>query len=35
LPWSGKSHGPPNCLHVIVFIGLASFHSVRPSTRTR
>src|ERR1017187_3326956 len=28
LPWSAKSHGPPNCLHVIVFISLASFHSV-------
>jgi hypothetical protein len=27
-PWSGKSHGPPNCLHVVVFIRLASFHSV-------
>src|SRR3984893_18280714 len=35
LPWSGKSHGPPNCLHVIVFISLASFHSIRPSTGGR
>ena len=26
-PWSGKSHGPPNCLHVIVFMGLASLMS--------
>lgn len=34
-PWCGKSHGPPNCLHVIVFTGLASFHRVRPSTTTR
>ena len=25
-PWCEKSHGPPNCLHVIVFISLASFH---------
>lgn len=33
-PWSGKSHGPPNCLHVIVFISLASFHSIRPSVGT-
>jgi hypothetical protein len=32
LPWKGKSHGPPNCLHVIVFMSLASFHSIRPST---
>jgi hypothetical protein len=24
-PRSGKSHGPPNCLHVIVFMSLASF----------
>jgi hypothetical protein len=34
LPWSVKSHGPPNCLHVMVFIGLASFRSMRPSTMT-
>jgi hypothetical protein len=27
LPWKGKSHGPPNCLHVIVFMSLASFHT--------
>jgi hypothetical protein len=33
-PWSGKSHGPPNCLHVIVFISPASFLIIRPSTRT-
>ena len=33
-PWSWRSHGPPNCLHVIVFISLASFHGTRPSTRT-
>src|SRR2546428_381842 len=31
LPRSGKSHGPPSCLHVISFIGLARFHSIRPS----
>jgi hypothetical protein len=24
-PWCGKSHGPPNCLQVIVFISLDSF----------
>jgi hypothetical protein len=24
-PWSGKSHGPPNWSHFIVFIGPASF----------
>src|SRR5438270_11590837 len=35
LPWCAKSHGPPNCLHVIVFISLASFHGIRLSTRTR
>jgi hypothetical protein len=29
-----KSHGPPSCLHVIVFIRLVSFHSFRPLTRT-
>lgn len=33
-PWSVKSHGPPSCLHVIVFIRLVSFHSFRPLTRT-
>jgi hypothetical protein len=33
-PCSGKSHGPPNCLHVVVFISLASFHSNRPSSGT-
>ncbi len=33
-PWCEKSHGPPNCLQVIVFTGLASFHSLRPSTWT-
>src|SRR6266851_9651962 len=27
-PWNGASHGPPICLHVIVFISLTSFHSV-------
>ena len=27
-PWNGASHGPPICLHVIVFIRLTSFHSV-------
>jgi hypothetical protein len=20
MPWSGRSHGPPNCLHVMVFV---------------
>jgi hypothetical protein len=25
-PWCGKSHGPPSCLHVIVFMILAPFH---------
>src|ERR1039458_10653352 len=29
-PWNAKSHGPPNCLHVIVFIRLASFHGMWP-----
>jgi hypothetical protein len=29
-PWSGRSHGPPKCLHVIVFISLDSFHGIRP-----
>ena len=33
-PWSGKSHGPPNCLHVIVFISLPSFHRIRASLAT-
>jgi hypothetical protein len=33
-PWSGKSHGPPNCLHVMVFIGPTSFHRIRPTPRT-
>src|ERR1700686_1969684 len=28
LPWNGVSHGPPICLHVIVFTSLTSFHSV-------
>src|SRR6266849_9775529 len=27
-PWNVTSHGPPICLHVIVFISLTSFHSV-------
>lgn len=33
-PWSGKSHGPPNCLHVMVFIGLTSFPRIRPTPGT-
>jgi hypothetical protein len=28
LPWSKKSHGPPNCLHVIVFMSLLSLYSI-------
>jgi hypothetical protein len=27
-PWNGASHGPPICLHVIVFISITSFGSV-------
>jgi hypothetical protein len=27
-PWSARSHGPPNCLHVIAFMNLVSFHGV-------
>src|SRR6266851_5548389 len=27
-PWNGASHGPPICLHVIVFMSLTSFHGV-------
>jgi hypothetical protein len=33
-PWCGRSHGPPSCLHVIVFMGLAFFQRAWPSTRT-
>jgi hypothetical protein len=25
-PWNGASHGPPICLHVMVFMSLASLH---------
>src|ERR1700687_5757249 len=27
-PWSANSHGPPNSLHVIVFMRLAPFHGL-------
>ncbi len=33
-PWCGKSHGPPSCLHVIVFIKSHSLSCVLPSTET-
>jgi hypothetical protein len=33
-PWTMKSHGPPNCLQVIVFISLASsWYPARPPGR--
>ena len=32
-PWNGASHGPPICLHVIVFISLTSFHSIQRKQR--
>ena len=29
LPWNAVSHGPPICLHVIVFINTSLYHSIR------
>src|SRR5580700_8527671 len=35
MPWCARSHGPPNCWHVMVFMRLVSFRCVGPSTASR